>query len=414
MIFQGQKKKGKYRIAVYGHKSIPSREGGIEVVVQELSVRMAEKGHDVVCLNRAGDHDLYENKEEITNGFFRGVKLKKLPTIDKKGLAAVSSSFFAALETAVGSYDLVHIHAEGPAAFCWIPKLFGKKIVVTIHGLDWQRDKWHGFAKKYIHFGERMAVAHADEIIVLSQGLKQYFMDTYCRKTVYIPNGTCPMPHKIANQIKKRFQLEKDSYILYLGRLVPEKKADVLIKAFRNLKTEKKLVLAGADSETDRYTCRLHELAEGDSRILFTDFVKGRIFKELMSNAYVYVLPSKLEGMPLSLLEAISYGNCCVTSDIPECKEVIGNHGLVVEPENVKDLQNSLQYLIDNPSIVEKFREETKQLMDSKYSWDDVAEQTLKRYRLIIEPDTASSTKARVRQKAMTARRISKKHNMKR
>lgn len=380
----GHKKKGKYRIAVYGHKSIPSREGGIEVVVQELSVRMAEKGHDVVCLNRAGEHDLYENKEEVREGFFRGVKIKKLPTIDKSGLAAVSSSFFAAWETAVGPYDLVHIHAEGPAAFCWIPKLFGKKIIVTIHGLDWQRDKWHGFAKKYIRFGERMAAAHADEIIVLSQGLKQYFMDTYRRKTVYIPNGACPMPYRSPDQIQKKFQLEKDTYILYLGRLVPEKKADILIKAFRNLKTEKKLVLAGADSETDRYICRLHELADGDPRILFTGFVKGRLFEELMSNAYVYVLPSKLEGMPLSLLEAMSYGNCCVTSNIPECKEVIGDHGITVEPENVKELQDSLQYLTDHPSIVEKYREETRQLMDSKYSWDDVAEQTMKLYRRLM------------------------------
>lgn len=394
MNASGQKK-GKIRIAIYGHKSIPSREGGIEVVVQELSVRMAEKGHDVVCLNRAGEHSLYENKEEVTAGVFRGVKLRKVPTIDKSGLAAVSSSFFAALQTAVGPYDLVHIHAEGPAAFCWIPRLFGKKVIVTIHGLDWQRDKWHGFARKYIHFGEKMVAAHADEIIVLSQGLKRYFMETYHRETVYIPNGVCPMPYQSPEQIKKEFGLEKDEYILYLGRLVPEKKADVLIKAFRKLKTDKKLVLAGADSETDRYICRLHELAEGDPRILFTGFVKGRIFEELMSNAYVYVLPSKLEGMPLSLLEAMTYGNCCVTSNIPECKEVIGDHGLLVEPENVKDLHNTLQELTENPSLVEKYREETRQLMESKYSWDDVAGQTLTQYRKLLEHSRKHSIKKR-------------------
>lgn len=370
----------KCKIAVYGHKSIPSREGGIEVVVQEMTTRMASHGYNVTCLNRGGDHELFENHQEVKDGTYRGVRLETVPTIDKSGLAAVTSSFFAAWKAALGQYDIVHIHAEGPAAFCWIPKLFGKKVIVTVHGLDWKRDKWHGFAKKYIRYGEHSAARYADEIIVLSHSMEQYFEDVYNRKTTYIPNGTEILNPECPDLIQSEFGLEKDGYILYLGRLVPEKKADVLIKAFRNTDTNKKLVIAGPDSETDEYICRLHELAEGDPRIIFTGFVKGKIHKELMSNTYCYVLPSGLEGMPLSLLEAMSYGNCCITSDIPECKEVIGDHGITVAPGDVDQLQIALQHLIDNPSTVEKYRESTRQLVSSKESWDDVVLQTLTIY----------------------------------
>lgn len=373
--------KDNYRIAIYGHKSIPSREGGIEVVVQEMSVRMADSGHDVTCLNRGGNHAAFESTSEVENGEYRGVKLETVPTIDKSGLAAASSSFFAAWKAALGPYDIVHIHAEGPAAFCWIPKMFGKKIIVTVHGLDWKRDKWHGFAKKYIHYGERIAASYADKIIVLSQDMKKYFKDQYNRETEYIPNGT-ECPEKVSpDVIAENYGLNKDDYILYLGRLVPEKKADVLIQAFRKTQTDKKLVIAGPDSAADEYIVHLHELAEGDPRIVFTGFVKGRLYEELMSNAYLYVLPSKLEGMPLSLLEAMSYGNCCITTNIPECSEVIGDHGVLVEPEDVEELQHVMQYLIDHPSVVARYREETREFVDSKVGWDEVVDQTLNLYK---------------------------------
>ena len=157
------------KIAMFGQKRIPSREGGVEIVVEELSTRMAMAGHDVTCYNRRGHHvsgSEYDTKEKKE---YKNVRIKSVPTIEKKGLAAVSSSFFAALCSAFGGYDVVHIHAEGPAAFCFIPKIFRKKVIVTVHGLDWQREKWKaGFGSKYIHFGEKMAVKYADEIIVLS------------------------------------------------------------------------------------------------------------------------------------------------------------------------------------------------------------------------------------------------------
>lgn len=195
------------------------------------------------------------------------------------GLAAVSSSAFAALYSAFGKYDVVHIHAEGPAFFCWLPKLFGKRVVVTIHGIDWQREKWQsGLGSKFIHQGEKNAVKYADEVIVLSKGVQGYFKETYGRETHFIPNGVNRPQIREASLITDKFGLKKDSYILFLGRLVPEKGIRYLVEAFKNVKTDKKLVIAGGSSDTDSFMEELKELAKGDDRILFTGFVQGAIY----------------------------------------------------------------------------------------------------------------------------------------
>lgn len=369
-------------IAMFGHKRIPSREGGIEIVVEELCTRMVNKGNRVTCYNRAGHHVSGAEYDTKAAKEYKGIRLKKVPTIEKKGLAAVSSSFFAAIFAALGHYNVVHIHAEGPAFFCWIPKLFRKKVIVTVHGLDWSREKWKsGFGSKFIRQGERNAVKYADEIIVLSEGVQKYFMDTYGRKTRFIPNGVnCP-EIKSAELIHEKYGLTKDSYILFLGRLVPEKGIRYLIEAFKQVKTDKKLVIAGGSSDTDEFAKELKELAKGDERILFTGFVQGQALEELYSNAYVYTLPSDLEGMPLSLLEAMSYGNCCLVSDIAECAEVVEDKALIFEKSNVDDLREKLQKACDEVDMVEGMKRQALDFICSKYNWDEVVERTLDLYR---------------------------------
>ena len=195
---------------------------------------------------------------------------------------------------------------------------------LTSAGIDWQREKWQsGLGSKFIHQGEKNAAKYADEVIVLSKGVQDYFKETYGRETHFIPNGVNRPQIREAKLITDHFGLEKDSYILFLGRLVPEKGIRYLVEAFKNVKTDKKLVIAGGSSDTDSFMEELKDLAKGDDRILFTGFVQGAMLDELYSNAYIYTLPSDLEGMPLSLLEAMSYGNCCLVSDIPECAEVV-------------------------------------------------------------------------------------------
>ena len=369
-------------IAMFGHKRIPSREGGIEIVVEELCTRMVNKGNRVTCYNRAGHHVSGAEYDTKAAKEYKGIRLKKVPTIEKKGLAAVSSSFFAAIFAALGHYNVVHIHAEGPAFFCWIPKLFRKKVIVTVHGLDWSREKWKsGFGSKFIRQGERNAVKYADEIIVLSEGVQKYFMDTYGRKTRFIPNGVNSPEIKSTELIHEKYGLTKDSYILFLGRLVPEKGIRYLIEAFKQVKTDKKLVIAGGSSDTDEFAKELKEMAKGDDRILFTGFVQGQALEELYNNAYVYTLPSDMEGMPLSLLEAMSYGNCCLVSDIAECAEVVEDKALIFEKSNVDDLREKLQKACDEVDMVEGMKRHASDFICSKYNWDEVVERTLDLYR---------------------------------
>ena len=367
-------------IVMLGHKRIPSREGGIEIVVEELSTRMAVLGHNVTCLNRGGEHVSGKEFGAQKNDEHKGVKIKTVLTLDKKGLAAMTASVTGAIVAAFGKYDVVHFHAEGPCAMLWLPKLFGKRCIATVHGLDHQRAKWGKFAKAYIMLGEKCAVKFADEIIVLSKNVQQYFMDTYGRETVFIPNGVSEPEIKEASEIKEKFGLEKDGYILYLGRLVPEKGITYLIEAFKNVKTDKKLVIAGGSSDTESYANSLKELAKGDERVVFTGFVQGRPLEELYSNAYIYVLPSDLEGMPLSLLEAMSYGNCCVVSDIPECAEVVEDKAATFEKGNIEALKNVLQKLCDDEALVFEYKKTSREFICDKYSWDDVTKRTLELY----------------------------------
>ena len=367
-------------VVMFGQKRL-TREGGVEIVVKELCTRMAQQNCQITCYNRSGHHVSGVEYDDINKMEYEGICQKFVPTIERRGLAAVSSSAFAALYSALGRYDVVHIHAEGPAFFAWLPKMFGKRVIVTVHGIDWQRAKWKsGFGSKFIHQGEKNAVKYEDEIIVLSKSVQDYFQKTYGRQTRFIPNGVNRPDKKDARLIAEKFGLEKDSYILFLGRLVPEKGIQYLIEAFKEIKTDKKLVIAGGSSDTDDFAKELKEMAKDDKRIIFTGFVQGQMLEELYSNAYIYTLPSDLEGMPLSLLEAMSYGNCCLVSDIPECTEVVEDKALIFKKSNVEDLKEKLQVLCNYPEMTQQYKNVAEEFVVNKYAWKDVMGKTLRLY----------------------------------
>lgn len=366
-----------------GHKRIPSREGGVEIVVEELSVHMAQQGHYVTCFNRRGHHvsgKEFDTKSEPLSTY-KNVHLEYVPTLPGKGIAAFSASFFAAVKAALGDYDVVHFHAEGPCIMMWIPKMFGKKCIATIHGLDHRRAKWGWFAKKVIMLGEKVAVRMADDIIVLSHDMEVYFLKKYCRKTTFIPNGVVEPNVQEADLITKAYGLTKNSYILALSRLAPEKGIRYLIDAYKKLDTDKKLVIAGGSSDTQDFVEAMKVRASDDDRIIFTGFVEGRMLEELYSNPYVYVLASDIEGMPLSLLEAMSYGNCVLTSDIPECTEVVEDKGFSFAKGSTIDLGKKLRWLLDSPEAVAAKKRVAKDFILSKYSWDEVINKTLELYK---------------------------------
>ena len=372
------------RIAMIGHKRIPSREGGVEVVVEELSLRLTAKGNRVDAYNRFGHH-VSGKKYDQEYGwkgrkFYRGVRVYIVPTFRRSSLNAIVYSFFATIMALFHHYDVIHYHAEGPCAMLWLPHFLKRRIVVTVHGLDWQRAKWGNLASFVIKFGERMAAKYADDIIVLSENVKQYFADTYHREVTYIPNGISRPDPQGAALIGEKYGLEKDGYFLFLGRIVPEKGLHYLIEAFSGLETDKKLVIAGGSSQAMDYMEQIHRMAAKDERILMTDFVQGQMLEELYANAYAFVLPSDVEGMAMTLLEAMSYGDCCLVSDIRENTEVVEDKALIFKKGDVGDLRSKLVWMLAHPEEVRRMGGESVDFICGKYDWDDVTERTLAVY----------------------------------
>ena len=375
-------------IAFIGHKRIPSREGGVEIVVGELATRMAALGEQVVAYSRRG-HNVagseFDNDSSASDVpyWYEGVRVVSVPTLEAKGLAALSSSFFATLKAIMARPDVIHYHAEGPCVPLRLAHWAGIRTVATIHGLDWQRAKWGRFASMYLKFGERTAARCADEVIVLSRGVQEYFQRTYGRSTRLIPNGMEPVA---ADLIAKKWGLAKGSYVLFLGRIVPEKGVHYLIDAFKRLDTGKRLVIAGGASDSAEYYESIKQAATGDQRIILTGFIEGRELEELYSNAYIYVLPSDLEGMPMSLLEALAYGCCCLTSNIAECADVLCDesgmmHGVTFRHGDVNDLTDKLGELLVDVGKVRKIKTGAAGYITGRYSWDKVVQATLKLYR---------------------------------
>ncbi len=368
------------RIAMIGHKRYGSREGGVEVVVTELARRMAALGHDVTCYDRGGSDVMTGGAAATHERVVDGVRVVPVKTIDKKGLAALSSSCFAAKRAIKDRPDVVHFHAEGPCVPLPLVRRAGIRTVATIHGLDWQRAKWGKLASTYIKMGERAAATSSDGLIVLSRPAQDYFRETYGREAVFIPNGVERKDPRPANEIKARWGLEEGSYVLYLGRLVPEKRAELLIEAYRALETGKRLVIAGGGSDTSEYEEGLRRQAAGDNRVLFTGFVDGGALAELYSNAYAYVLPSDVEGMPMSLLEAMAYGRCCVTSDIPECADVLAGRGVTFPRGDAAGLASALERVLGDPAFARGRGEGASSYVQMAYDWDSVVERTLALY----------------------------------
>lgn len=374
-------KSKKMKIAMIGQKRIPSREGGVEVVVTELSTRLTAMGYAVDAYNRSGYHVSGKEFDDGRGKLYKGIRIITVPTFKNGKLNAIVYTVLATLRALFGRYDVIHYHAEGPCIMLWLPKLFGVRVVATIHGLDWQRAKWGNFASYILKAGEKIAARYADEVIVLSRNVQEYFKETYHRETHYISNGVNRPQPREAREIEKKYGLKSGEYLLFVARLVPEKGLHYLIEAFRKLDTDKKLVIAGGSSHSFEYMEKVQKMAAKDDRIVMTDFVQGRVLEELYSNAYVFILPSDIEGMAISLLEAMSYGNCCVVSDIRENVEVVCDKAVTFAKGNVADLREKLDMLLQSPETVERYKAESQDFICNKYNWDDVLAQTLALYK---------------------------------
>jgi len=386
------------KIALIGQKGIPATSGGVEYHVDRLSRELARRGHDVTVYVRTW----YTPK---TLKSFEGVRLVHLPTLKTKHLDAAVHSFLATWHAVWRGAEIIHYQAIGPAAFSVIPRLFGKKVVATIHRRDWEAEKWGRFARRLLHLAHAIAARVPHRTIVVSISLLAPVKGKNRRDFVVIPNGTeKPRPRPWA-PIPGHPSLAPKKYLLYLGRLVPEKRADWLIRAFLHLGTARgpleglSLVIAGGSSGTDDYVERLKRIARPHPRIIFTGPVWGEEKEVLFSQAFLFVLPSALEGFPIALLEAQGYGLCCLASDIPPHREIVrdGETGVLFRRDDPADLEARLSNLVSRPAWVEELGGRARRDAERRMTWAEVAERTLAVYREILRPQKTGPVAARVR-----------------
>ncbi len=378
------------RIAFIGQKGIPSRGGGIEKYAQDLSVRLAGLGHEVIAYSRPHYTD-----RTLKN--FKGVRIINLPTIPTKHLDTITHSLLASIDVLFRKVDIVHYQNIGPALVSWIPRLFGRKlrIVSTLQSMDYKHKKWGLFARFSLHIGEHLLCRLSDDIIVITREMLDYVTSKYGNRNVHlIPNGTEFAEKKPADAIKA-WGLEEGGYIVSISRLVPHKGISFLIEAFKRIETHQKLVIVGGGAFTDDYVDSLKSQAGGDQRIIFTGPQEGRALAELYSNASLFVQPSESEGMSLALLEAMSYGLPIIVSDIAENLEAIGDAGLVFKTKDAADLQERIIELLEDPARARELGSRAMDRAKLHYAWDAIVLEITKVYSQDRSlPDRQSGEKA--------------------
>jgi glycosyltransferase involved in cell wall biosynthesis len=365
------------RIAYIAVKGIPIG-GGIEKVTEEIGSRLVERGHKVI---------VYSSRDYGTTQdcIYKGIEVRTVPSINTKALHKLSICFNATRDIMKRKdADIVHFHAVGPSAFSIFPRMRGVPTVVQTHGVEWQRDKWGFVGKTFFRLSDYTVAYFPTKATAVSKVQKDYYEGRFGKEIIYIPNGVSPVEMRPPEWILEQ-GLTPNKYILFAARLVEEKGAHFLIPAFRALDTDMKLVIAGDAAHAEPYKAKLRELAGDDPRILFPGFLTGKPMEELFSNAYLFCLPSTLEGLPVALLDAMNYGNCCLSSDIPENREALEDYGYTFRNRDAEDLKRVLNELIHDPVKVEQKKEAAMQHVRKNYSWDRVTGQMEELYRSILK-----------------------------
>lgn len=365
------------KIAYVVLKGIP-HGGGIEKYTEEIGSRLADKGHEVI---------VYKMKHYGTkNSVHRGMIIKTVPSLKTRSLEKLTAAFMATLRQCFEQdVDIVHFHALGPSMFCFIPRILDRRTVVQGHGLEWKRSKWGFIGKTFLKLSEIPSVRFPHNVTSVSKVIKKYLIDKYGIESCHIPTGVNPPQIEKADLIKQ-YGLNGNDYIFFASRLVKEKGAHYLIRAYNWLKTDLKLVIAGNSENEKKYTSELHKIARDNKNIIFTGFVSGKVLDELFSNCYLFVLPSETEGLSTTLLEAMSYGNCCLVSDIAENLEALSNFGYYFTSKDVESLHEELIYLVNNKDAVELYKEQAKNHVLNNYTWDKISADYEELYFNIAKP----------------------------
>jgi len=333
------------KIAMIGIKGVPASWGGMERIVEAMGVELVRRGHEVTVYCRP-----YYVPPDIDE--YRGIKLIRTPTINTKHLDCAVHSLTATLDCLRRDFDIVHFHNIAPAVFCGLPRLFGKKTIVHIHGVGWTDVTWGPFVRWLMKVFEYPAIYWSNGFATVSEPAVEYFQTKYKRKVKYVTSTTEFHDPKPPEKILE-LGLKPDGYILFVARLTPQKGLHYLLRAFRKVNTDKKLVIAGDVDPADGLGEYVNQLkAMADERTIFLGWVYGDLLDELYSNAFLFVLPSETEGLSVSLIEAINFGCGVLVSDIPENLDALQDYGFSFKNADVDDLARTLQHLVDNPELV--------------------------------------------------------------
>lgn len=355
-----------------------ARGGGIEKYTLELGSRLVQRGHKVTVYSMKHYGDVPTE--------YAGMRIISVPCVKKVSLEKLTTSASAAIHLFLNSdhYDVVHCHSVAAAPFSFLMRLRGYPCALQMHGIEWQRTRWSDFGKNVLKLLELLSIKGCQAHTAVSTTQCRHYNHNFSIDMRYIPTGAEIKEHLPVRDIAS-WGLDKDRYILFASRLVREKGAHYLINAFKQLDTDFKLVIAGDAKGEVEYKKELQNLAKGDNRILFPGFVEGRPLEELFSNAAIYVQPSEIEGLSIALLEAMSYGNCCLVSDIPENREAIGKAGFLFRNMDVTDLREKLKKLIDDDNSRQSVAENAAKRVLELYNWDKIATEFEEMYRTMVE-----------------------------
>jgi len=354
-----------------GQKGVPATYGGVERHVEEISARLAARGHAVRVYTRPS----YGGGQ----GIHRGMELVRLPSLPTKHFDAISHSVLSALHCRRWA-ELVHVHGIGPALVLPIAARWGRPAVLTVHALDYQREKWGAVAKWALRRGERLGMGAAAAVTAVSEPLRRELEDRYHREVIWIPNGVAPLEAPPADTVRQRFALEPGRYFLFAARLVPEKGADLLLDAYRELPGDLPLVIAGGSSHSDDYVAKLQRRAAADPRVRLLGYVHGDALHALYAHALAFVLPSKLEGLSLSLLEAMRLGALVIASDVAANLEVIGaaaqeSCAMRFRSGDALDLRRTLEQAAALPALErQRLTHRAQERTRERYDWDRIVE----------------------------------------
>ncbi len=363
------------RIAMIGQKGMPARDGGVERHVHDLAMRLNKNDFEVSVYSRKWYTQAQDSQMD-------GVNIIHVPTIHTKHFDTILHTFMATLHAMYLRHDIIHYHGVGPSLLSWIPRVFSPqiKIVTTFHSMDRKHEKWGWFAKLMLRMGEYTACKFAHTVIAVSPTIEQYVRDVYDRKAIYIPNAVNLAPSSTETQLLQEWNLQKENYILMVSRLIPHKGAHYLIDAWKEAQKEqpkllegKKLVIVGDGYYTDEYVTMLKAKAAGNESIVFTGFQNGEKLKALYSFAQIQVHPSDNEGLPMCVLEGMSFGRPVILSNIPEHRDLNGDPESLFQYGSVNDLKNKLISFLSLPKK-ELTQKGTlnQQTIKKHYTWDMV------------------------------------------